>query len=342
MAIPVTMMLLFFLSLNVNGSAAALQGLNKPENSANGLSSQKSSECGATVAPQWPSGLGVLSQKERAFRGKYFISSTEFELSSHEGIAQDLCQTWLNGLKAGFSNGDIPSDNNGISFEVLGPSIIYDPKLFNEAGAPRPAANSCANLSSLKMYGTPDSGVMNSDIAFDMQAVSEEVNRASSVLQGSANYEYYDLSKYLGDGVWFYQSEGVLRSECKPAFEKLCLDSGYARFKGSMGMLFNTNTCRTAYFPHLQQISQITAVMTLNRSEAGKCNAYPNYSQSPNFSAVIKMGNKLFLLSFYSPYGWDTFDLISNPKSKKKVMIYPLEISNEELNPSGCTFFTKN
>lgn len=104
------------------------------------------------------------------------------------------------------------------------------------------------------------------------------------------NREYYDLTKYLGDGHWgFFAEGGVI--ECSNNSQSICDNrKGYNSFLGTVGSIYNLNNCQVLLGPDFNVEQRISS--------------YPQdphkYKKNNSKYAFISLENRVFRLALSS------------------------------------------
>ncbi len=148
--------------------------------------------------------LPPLTTMEREARLRFFMKDSPLHLIAHDkGITTTLCDSLLEHLRT-FD-----------SVTVLTPTLMsFKPNLAMDASI----APSCPNLDLDSEYvtdGSPTSGPWwrrasdyNREHSFLSKARAEKETLSRSYVTATANFEYYNLSRYLGPDIWGYFAEG--------------------------------------------------------------------------------------------------------------------------------------
>jgi len=185
----------------------------------------------------WPA--HHLSKAERELRIPFLLK--RFQISSvdvnDEKTANAYCDAPLEALKSG-------QDIDVLEAKFENPIPDSYPVI--------DGLEKCDNLAKRTIY-TPDRiEDVKAVEAFNKLPVSEKSKLSAYALEANANFEYYDLSNYLGKGSWGFLGEAARLICEKPVENGFCSSSPrlkHSRESESLVAIFNTKSCATKNLP---------------------------------------------------------------------------------------------
>lgn len=165
------------------------------------------------------------------------------------------------------------------------------------------------------------------DPAFLQKPRKEKEKLAKAYVTGKRNFEFYDLSKYLGNDNWGYFAEGESAQLAELGNNyALCLSTSVTIQK-----IIDGKTCRTAD----------DAFSSGYESARAWPPASGNFRQDPIFHAFVDISGKLYRLTFAAATsGMKKFSVVMHPYSIQ-IFLDTIEKSGDALSIEGaCTLST--
>lgn len=274
----------------------------------------------------WP--LPPLDKKEREARLKFFLERQSFNVVKENSIDKnDRCKSILETLR------------NDLSDTIIKPNFRFRSHI--DERAKTRILSKCPHTNINRVYlinGKP----IEDDSSIDDMTIHKQFGY-SGFHEATANIELYDLSKYMGKGIWGYLAEGVVvsltssdkQSTTVSEFAALYNDDKFPYRGHALMKIFNSNTCSSYNFDKFLYPNRLSYSLYAPNEETIR-------NPTPGFYAFISINGKLYSLVFrVSEADWNNFKNVSRPDNGT-LLLNEISPPPHNGNSINCSFSSRH